>query len=94
MIALLPVPNPQSGTSLNLAFKLSAPADEVELRLYSRAMTVVSVQRLAVMPMLGWQSAAFDAAGLSRGSYYVKLRAKARGTAGKASKPVKLVWLP
>jgi hypothetical protein len=94
VIKLLPVPNPQSGPFISVAFDLAAPADSIELRLYTSGLTLVEVQKISGNFPVGWSSAKFDNPGLVSGVYYVQLSATNGAEKGLSSAPVTLMWLP
>ncbi len=94
LLRVLPVPNPQGGPFLSVAFQLSAAADVVELKIYSVALAMVHQVTLKGPFAPGWDSAVAPAPGLSRGLYYMKLTAKRSGTTGGPSQAAKLLWIP
>jgi hypothetical protein len=94
VVKLLPFPNPQSGAFVGVAFNLSAPADSIELRLYTHAMVLVgSYQRTGYFPK-GWSNVKFEAPSMASGLYFAHLSASGGATKGQPSGPVKLMWLP
>jgi Domain of unknown function (DUF5010) len=94
-IRVVPVPNPQHGNRLNFGVNLASPADEVELKLYGRSMTLVGSFRCEGTFNTGWSQAGFNlTVPLSTGLYYARLTPYAAGDRGERSEIVKVFYLP
>lgn len=76
-----------------MAFKLSAPADHLELKIYTHALTLAAHLKLDAAFKAGWNSAVFSDPGLANGTYYLKFAAATGTVQGAVSAPIKLMWL-
>jgi hypothetical protein len=93
VIHVVPVPQPVTGNTAVLYVELEGGADELELQLYSRALTKVAVLRAAGAFGPGWNQAAFALPQLSTGTYYMRVAAIQQGRSSKPCKPQRLVLL-
>jgi hypothetical protein len=95
VIRAVPVPNPARGPWWILAVDLSAPADELDLRVYTVAENRAETVAATGGPWAaGWNRVSIPAPDVPAGLYYLKLKASQGGTAGWDSATVKLFYLP
>ncbi len=84
----MPVPNPNPGV---FAVDLEGPADQVTLRLYSKAMDCVLVLPIPGAYQAGWNRVPLPAGwsgGLANDLYYAVLESRQNGLSRQARHPV------
>ena len=93
VIHVVAVPQPVTGPIAWLRVELEGDADELQLRLYSKALTKVAVLSCPGSFGPGWNQAAFFLPELSTGTYYMQVLALRQGHASAPSRPGRLVLL-
>jgi len=90
---VLACPNPDPDS---LAVQMDGPADELQVAVYTKALTLVRRLDLRVSLRQGWNTVPLDAsalAGLPAGLYFASVRPWRRGHAGEAGPGAKLLLL-
>ena len=88
----LPVPQPQSGSSLALAVDLQGGAQSLGLKVYNNAYTVIYQGEAPGPWAAGWNQARFDGLPEGNGLFFYVIEAK-RGAQSVRSSPQRLVRL-
>jgi spore germination protein YaaH len=88
-----PFPNPEHGQRWGFGLKLSTPADQLELRVYTTALVLAAKATLAGDWPQDWTQAQFTV-DLPPGLYYAVVRASRGGACGGNSPIVKVMALP
>ena len=97
VVDAVPVPNPQEGAlALNLAVDLTAPAQGLELRLYTPALSLVGTCQIQGSYSAGWNQVTLPLASpLAAGVYFGRVVARSgKGSAALFRHSVKVVILP
>lgn len=86
VLQLAAVPNPQTGTTLGLAFELKADAISVIIKLYSAAMTVIEKKEVPGAYHAGWNACSVVlAAPPVNGLHYVVVEARSNTASGESA---------
>ena len=84
LLQALPVPQPLRGAQLGLALQLDAPADGVELRIYSHALVLEAVVSATEPLARGWDRVSMVIPRLAGGVHFFRAAAINGGRPGKA----------
>jgi hypothetical protein len=93
VLKLMAAPNPQGGSSLNLAFELEGDADGMAIEIYTKAMTLISRIEISGTFVAGWNSLNCPAHGLANGLYYVVLTGMSQGESYRCANAAKVYRL-
>lgn len=81
---LLPYPNPANSAGAWIYVELEGTAEEIEVRIFTKAMAALPSHRMEGRWGPGWQRLPLELEGLPSGLYYLRLKV---GRAGKLSAP-------